>query len=468
MEPSIQPNLFAFLVSFSWPLVGIGLFLMFPPRWACAVTIIGGEMFLPARFGIHPSGLPLIDKDLIVSLSAIIGCLVVRPRAILGGNKLGRRYTAFILLMIVGAYLTVVTNPDPCRAGPRYLPGLGFHDFVSMTVGILLAWWPAFFLGRKLFTKIDDLEVICTVLAVGGVVYSLFIFVELWLSPQFNYWIYGYHVGTFDQTIRGGGYRPMVFMRHGLTLALFVLVTVLAATGLARARVRLLGISSRWLVVFLGFILISCHSVGALVNGLIFVPVLIWARPRAQTRMATAIGWLVLLYPILRLYDLLPVDSVVNLFTAVFGADRAGSLGFRFTNEDLLLKRALERPWFGWGGWGRNFLFNPWGGLASVVDGEWIAVMGTTGVVGFLGVFGLLIVPILVFAKRIGRLQERRHIALATAVLFISVAYVFDLLPNSGVAAYLMMIIGALAGIDVDAASDSDGVASYFERARPA
>lgn len=459
---SAQANLFAYLVSFSWPLVGIALFLMFPPRWACAITLIGGEMFLPARFGIHPSGLPLIDKDLIVSLAAVIGCLIAKPRAILGGNRLGRRYFGFILLMIAGAYLTVMTNPDPCRAGPRYLPGLGARDFISMTVGILLGWWPAFFLGRKLFTKIDDLEVICTVLAVGGIVYSLFIFVELWMSPQFNYWIYGYHVGTFDQTIRGGGYRPMVFMRHGLTLALFVLVTVLAATGLAKTRARLLGIPWRWLAMYLGFILIACHSVGALVNGIILVPLLIWARPRAQVRLATVGGWLVLLYPILRLYDLLPIDSVVNLFTTAFGAERAGSLGFRFMNEDLLLKRALERPWFGWGGWGRNFLYNPWGGLASVVDGEWIGVMGTTGVIGFLSVFGLLIFPILVFAKRLRRVQDPRHTALGTAVLFISVAYVFDLLPNSGVAAYLMMIIGALAGIDVDAAPDPYGVVARY------
>jgi hypothetical protein len=451
MEVTVQANFLAYVALSSWPLLAIGVFVLMPPRWACAVTLVGGEMFLPPNFGIHFSGFPPVDKDLVVSLSALIGCLIVKPRAILGASKTGRGYFIFILILIVGICFTVQTNSDSIRVGHRVLPALTFHDLLSMIIHCLLYWWPAFFLGRKLFTKVDDFEVLCTVLTVGGLVYSLFIFVELKMSPQFNSWVYGYRAFDFIESMRGGGYRPSVFMRHGLTLALFMLTSLLAATGLARARIRLFGVSSRWFAAYLALVLVACHSAGALVNAIVLVPALIWMRPRSQVRLATAIAWLVVIYPILRFYDLLPVDSVLNFFTATFGTDRASSVAFRLRNESDLLRRAIERPWFGWGQWGRQFLYSPGGSLMSTVDGEWILLLGYSGVVGFVGAFGLLVVPIFKFAKKtFGRTVSPRDAILGSTVLFIGAAYVFDLLPNSGVAPYLTMIIGALAGAEVD------------------
>lgn len=462
MDPSVQANFFAYVALFSWPFVAIGFFLMMPPRWAGAVSLVAGDMFLPPKFGVHIAGLPLLDKDLIVSISAVLGCLIVRPRAILGGSKTGSRYFIFILILMVGAFFTVQTNQNPIPIAHRVLPALTFHDFISTITHDLLYWWPAFFLGRKLFTKAEDLEVLCTVMTMGGLIYSLFIFVELRMSPLFNNWVYGYRAGSFDQTIRAGGYRPTVFMRHGLNVALFMLMSVLAATGLARARVRVWGISARWIAIYLALVLVACHSVGALVNAIVLVPALIWMRPRMQSRVATLIAGLVLFYPLLRFYDLIPVDSMINFFTATFGAERAESLNFRLVNEGELLKRATERPWFGWGGWNRQFLFTSWGAMATIVDGEWIAVLGGSGAVGFLGVFGLMLVPIFVFARRLRKMVSQRDAILGSAVLFISVAYVFDLLPNSGVAPYLMMMIGALAGITIDDGSEAQAEVGYY------
>jgi hypothetical protein len=451
MEATVQANLFAYVALFSWPLVAVGLFMLFPPCWACAVTLIGGEMFLPANFVVRLGGLPPVDKDLMVSMSAVLGCLIIKPRALWGGSKTGRGYFIFILILIVGLYFTLQTNSDSIKVGHRVLPGLTFHDFLAMATRGSLYWWPAFFLGRRLFTKVDDLAVLCAVLTVGGLVYSLFIFVELRMSPQFNIWVYGYRAFDFAETIRGGGYRPSVFMRHGLTLALFMLISLLAATGLARARIRLFGVSSRWFAAYLALVLLACHSAGALVNAVVLVPSLIWMRPRSQVRLATAIAGLVVIYPLLRFYDLIPVDSVLNFFTATFGSDRAASVAFRLRNESDLLRKAIERPWFGWGGWGRQSLYSPWGSLLSTVDGEWILLLGYSGVVGFVGAFGLLVVPIFKFARKMfRRTVSPRDAILGSTVLFMGAAYVFDLLPNSGVAPYLMMIIGALAGAELD------------------
>jgi hypothetical protein len=452
MEVNVQANLFAYVMLFSWPLFAIGFFAMFPPRWACAITLIGGEMFLPANFSVHFSGIPPLDKDLMASIGACLGCLIIRPQLILRGNKSGRSYFIFILILIAGAYFTFRTNPDPIRIGYTrvILPALTFHDFLSMSVQHLLCWWPAFLLGRKLFTKTEDLEVLCIVFTVGGLIYSLFIFVELKMSPQFQKWFYGYGVARFEQTIRGGGYRPSVFMNHGLTLARFMLVSLLAATGLAQARIRLFGVPSRWLAVYLALVLVACHSAGALVSAIVFVPLLIWTRARSQARFATAVAGFVLLYPLLRFYDLVPVDSIIGFFNTTFGADRAGSLGYRLAMEHQLLGKATERPWFGWGGYGRQIIYFPWGAQKTVGDGQWIEALGFAGVVGLVGTFGLMIFPQIGFARKLRRLASRHDAKLAAATLFIAVVYVFDLLPNSSVAPYLLMTVGALAGITVD------------------
>ena len=86
----------------------------------------------------------------------------------------------------------------------------------------------------------DDFKQLFVILTVVGLVYSLFLFIELRFSPQLNRWIYGYHQSEFQQTIRGTGYRPKAFMRHGLNVALFMVISILAATALAKAQQRVL------------------------------------------------------------------------------------------------------------------------------------------------------------------------------------------------------------------------------------
>jgi hypothetical protein len=350
--------------------------------------------------------------------------------------------------MIIGIYFTVATNPDPLVFGRLFLPGLTSHDFLSLTIKALLYWWPAFTVGRRIYTKAEDLEVLCTVWTVAGLVYSLFIIVELIMSPQLNRWIYGYQPSSFEQAIRGGGYRPIVFMGHGLTLSLFMSISFLAATGLAKARVRLFGVSCRWFALYLLIILKAVHSAGALIYGIIFAPLLLWAPVRSQARVAMGATILVFCYPVLRFYDLVPVDSIEHFFTATLGGDRAGSLAYRLTNEGDLLKKAILRAWFGWGSWGRQFTYTSWGKQTALADGEWILVLGAWGFIGFCAMFGFLLTPIFAFAKnKLRQISYPREAAMAAAALFITVAWVLDLIPNAGTPPHMLLTLGALAGI---------------------
>ena len=45
---------------------------------------------------------------------------------------------------------------------------------------------------------------------------------EIKMSPQLHQLVYGYHQHGFDQTIRLGGFRPMVFMQHGLAVGFWM------------------------------------------------------------------------------------------------------------------------------------------------------------------------------------------------------------------------------------------------------
>ena len=461
-----MPNTFAHIALFSWPLMAIIFFVMFPPRWACALTLVGGEMFLPPVFSVDLKGLPPIDKNLMASIAAIVACLIIKPRALLRGSRgdKGKRYNWFILLLIVGAFFTARTNPDPVRWEKLLFQGLTFHDFVSEAIRLVLFWWPPFFLGRKLFKRPEDLEALFTVLVVGGLVYSLFIFIEARLSPQLNIWIYGYHQADFRQSLRGGGFRPTVFMRHGLNVSLFILMTLLSAVGLARSGKRVVGIPVVWLAVYLAFVLLVCKSTGAVVYAIVIVPLLLIASARVHARFATTVAALVLCYPLLRFLGLVPVDDIVSFFNSLVGPERAESLAYRLKNEEILLARMALRPWFGWGGYGRQFTYDPWGNQISLADGQWILVMGMLGIVGFVGSFGLLLTPIFRFARReLRRVTSRSDALLASTALLMAAVYVFDLLPNAGLAPYLTMIIGALVGIKAEQPSPNDG--AYYPAA---
>jgi len=114
-------------------------------------------------------------------------------------------------------------------------------------------------------------------------------------------------------------------------------------------------------------------------------------------------------------------------------------LGFRFYHEAQLLDLAVQKPFFGWGGWGRNRLID------SITDGYWIIVMGKYGVFGFVGIFGLLGYSVLRGLKAVSYttdVQEKRVLlGLALLVTLIMV----DQIPNSSLSrSWMLFLVGAL------------------------
>jgi len=83
------------------------------------------------------------------------------------------------------------------------------------------------------------------------------------------------------------------------------------------------------------------------------MPVMLLVPARAQVRLAAVVAIVALTYPMVRSFNLIPLDTVVQQAAEISGPDRAHSHNYRFQDELQPLARAAEKPLFGWGGWGR-------------------------------------------------------------------------------------------------------------------
>jgi len=154
---------------------------------------------------------------------------------------------------------------------------------------------------------------------------------------------------------------------------------------------------------------------------------------------------IVFLYPVLRFTGAFPVQGILNASTSLFGAERSESMAFRFTNEDLMLARARERPLFGWGPYGRNFVYDE-DGRMSIPDGYWILTLGQLGVAGFTVAFGLLLVPIVIARRRMKSITDEQDRRVLAGFCLILAILAVDLIPNGMWGLYPYMLGGALTG----------------------
>jgi hypothetical protein len=372
-----------------------------------------------------------------------------------------------VVMLVLGGVGTVLTNRDMLVYGTTILHPLSAYDALSMGIRDLIRYAIPFFLGRAFFRKPSDLKDLLLALSGAGLIYSVFIFYEIRMSPTLHLDLYGGMPGNFSQTVRWGSYRPMVFMNGGLAVALFMANSTIASAALARARVRVFGFSAKLLTGCLFVVLILCKSFASISYALFSIPVIFLTRARFQARVAMLLAAIVFTYPLLRSYDLFPTDALLDVASAV-NVERADSLEFRFDNEDQLLAKANQRPIFGWGGFQRARVFDDVTGRdTSITDGAWIIFMGSRGLVGFAAVFGLLLVPVF----RAGRAQtrvanERDRLMLSGTALLISISAV-DLVPNGMFTNFIVYLAGCLAGAARGALRAPDRSARRSPRRRP-
>ena len=443
-----MPNGFAYVVLLSWPLVAILIFRALPIPKAIAWTIVAGYLLLPERTGFDLPVLPTIDKTFVPAASAAVMSLLLYQSQARTGDlhrqwRGGRLIWGLIALGGLTPFITVLTNSEPViiGRGVLFIPGLRIYDSLAMANSFLAHLLP-FLLGWRFLATERDHAALLRVFAVAGLAYSLPILIEVRLSPQLSNWIYGFFPHLFEQHIRGDGFRPIVFLNHGLWVAIFVVMAVLAAAGLWRA-VPAPSRSLVWLfaTLYLFAVLIVVKSLGALLLVLFLLPILLFLGPRRHIAVAAVLAAIVLVYPMLRGAGLVPVEQIESLAASV-SAERAESFRFRLDNEDILLDRANLKPLAGWGGWGRDRVFDPETGRdVSTTDGAWIIILGAGGWLGYVGQFGLLTLPVILIWRRRKTLGEAGATFALAVVLSVNLV---DLLPNGTLTPLTWLLAGAL------------------------
>jgi len=439
-----QGNLFSQLAFFIWIPIALWGARRWAPAKAAALLLLLPLMFLPELVSFKPPGLPEFAKDQIAIFWLFVGVLLFH-RDRLREVHLGKWVKLAMLLLLGGNVLTVFLNSDPISFGYLHIPGHVPYDAVHTLVENTLDYVLPFILGVAMFNSSKDLRVLFRVLVGAALVYSILQLIELRLSPQLHRWVYGFFQHSFAQTIRDGGFRPTVFMAHGLAVAMFTVVAILAAAGLYKTQIKVFRIPARWTLAYLWLILFISKSVAAFLYTVVAVPAILFTTPKTQFRVAALLAISVLLYPDARASGLVPVDDIKEWVADEYGDEKVESVMTRFVNEEVLLERASERSFFGWGWYGRAMTYDPEiGQPASVRDGDWIIIWGNYGRVGFLGKYLLMLLPIFISRRRLKWIRRDSDRRLLAALALIVGFSVFDFLPNGNFNYLVFVFSGAL------------------------
>jgi len=433
-------NLLVYLVLFGWIPVVLYLFHQLPVQRALVLSFIGAWLFLPQ------ASFPLIGLPDFTKMSAT--CYGILLATIIFDAQ---RFRLFkwswidtpMLIWCLCPVLSSLTN------------GLGLYDGLSAALEQTVTWGFPYFLGRLYLGNLGGLQQLALGIMGGGLFYVPLCWLEIRLSPQLHRWLYGYHAHSFAQTMRLGGFRPTVFMEHGLMVGVWMMTATLMAIWLWRAGTftHLWNMPMVGLVLVLGLTFIFLKSTGAYVL-LVLSVILLFVVTRSRTSFAL---WLLALlmagYLAVGTTGLLTPASaqqIVATTRQVTGPERAQSLEFRLNNERILATKARQRPIFGWGGWGRARVYDEQGQDISVTDSLWIIAFGKHGLVGLVSLMTALVLPILSMTRRIPVANWTHPAAAPVAALAIALfAYSLDCLVNAMVNPVFTLAAGGLSGLAV-------------------
>jgi hypothetical protein len=429
-------NVFVPIALYGWFVVVLALFSCLPVRRAVLISFVGAWLFLP-QAGIPITGLPDVTKISVTSFGVMAGIIVFTPGLL-------RQYRlSWVDLPVIVWCLSPL--------GSSISNKLGVYDGFAGVLDKILIWGVPYLVGRLAFNDLASLRELAIAIIIGGLIYIPFCLWEIRMSPQLHRLVYGEHQHAFVQTIRGTGYRPMVFMQHGLMVGMWMISATLVATWLWLSR----SIRSVWQAppsLIAGVLLVTsvlCKSVGSLVLLSIGLGTLFAVR-----FVRTPIVMILLVagppvYITLRAQDVWHADALVTLATHI-NEERALSLAGRLQNEIDLMERAFQKPVFGWGSWGDWRIVDERGEDRTTADSLWIITLGQGGLVGLVSLLTTLLLPPLLLLRRVSVRQWLHPAGGGAAVLAVLlVLFTTDGLLNAMLNPIFIIAAGGLSGFYV-------------------
>jgi hypothetical protein len=445
-----QGNIMVAIALFGWiPLVML-LFRRFEARLAVTVAFVCGWMFLPVA-GFKVPGLPAYNK-----MTAT--CIVILFWAWKFDKERFREFSFSLadlpmLIWCIIPFFSSVFND------------LGVYDGLSQTMYQSITWGVPYFLARIYFSDAAGLKMLATAIFIGALIYSPFCWFELIMSPQLHRLIYGFHQHNFLQTLRdGGGYRPMVFMEHGLMTSMWMVLGVFLGTWMyytGELPGKILAVPSRYLLVMLVFTSLAMKSVGAIILLLIGLVVIYLSNRMKNTVLLMVMLLVPVLYVYTRTTGIWDGTNLSGYVAEKFSPKRAQSLQFRFDNETILINKALQGTPFGWGGFGRSRVYDEKGKDISVTDGLWIITLGRNGTFGLLAMIIAIQSPVVLFFLRFkpDKWNKKKWAVPAVMAIFLAI-YMIDNLLNAMINPIYMLFNGGLTGLALSSNQEESEVAT--------
>ena len=432
-------NILVPIAFLAFPPLVMTLFKKLDPRQATAIAFVAGWMFLPvANYDIF---LLRNTKTAAICLS-VLACTYIFDKERLSKFHFNAADIP-ILLWCTAPFFSSMANGD----GP--------YDGLSQAMYQTVRWGIPYCIGRIYFNDVDAINMLALTIFIGTVVYITFCWYELIMSPQLHRLTYGFHQSDFLQTLRdGGGFRPMVYMDHGLMTAMWMVLGALLGSwlffcGLLPKQIR--QIPSKYLLILLIFTTIMLRSVAAISWFLIGLLVL-YISNKTKTAFLLIILMLVpYLYIITRSTGYWDGKNLSDAVSGNYSANRSQSLQFRFDNETILIEKARQGSFFGWGGYGRSRVYDETGKDISITDGLWIITYGTNGIFGLIVMVNAIQWPLIFFFLRIKpELWKTKTWGISAVIAVFLGIFMVDNLLNAMINPVYMLCSGSLIGMLLD------------------
>jgi hypothetical protein len=426
------------LVMFCWIPFVIYLFSKYPAQRAVVMSFLGAWMFLPEATLALP-GIPDYTKMSATCYGVLLATFIFDV-----GRFGSFRFGWIDLPMLVWClcpFVSSMTND------------LGAYDGLSAILDQTMTWGIPYFLGRIYLNNLAGIRQLAVGIFTGGVIYMPLCLLESRLSPQLHRFVYGdYAFGDFGQSVRLGGYRPLVFMRHGLTVGAFMMAATLIGIWLWRtgAVKQLWGFQMKWVVGSLLFTFILMRSTGAYIQFALGLFLLFYGK-----RFRTALPVFVIITLICSyLYANTATshyfsDQIIETLSQFLPPERVQSLEFRFTNEELLTQHARLRMVFGWAGWGRSRVPLDEYGNITVQDSLWILAYGVNGLVGLISMTASMLLPVasIFWMRYPAKVWSHPKVAPVAVMAVTVLLYMVDSLVNAHLNPIYVLAIGGVAGL---------------------
>jgi len=430
----IEGNLLAALTLLCYIPFAITLFAFLPPRKAVIYGFLIAWLFLPmSHLPLH--GFTDLNKMSVACVGTLLGALIFDSTTVFSFRA--KIWDIPMLIWCICPFISSMGN----NRGP--------YDGLSSLAYQTTSWGLPYLVGRIYFNDLKGLRELAIAIVVGGLIYVPLCWFEIRMSPQLHAMVYGYHQHDFSQTIRYGGYRPMIFMEHGLAVASWMGTASLTAFWLWRCKTgeKVFGMGMGWASVILIGTTLCLRSLGAeclMMVGLIMLSLTTYTRSLLWIFLLTLIPptWVTI-----RTANWWDGKNFLE-FVEKHDPRTYESMHMRFRSERILADKALTSPIYGWTPWHFMTPQNK-NETRGVPDQLWIIAFGQFGLIGLVSLTVALLMPIWLVARKIPvRYWLHPGAAAPAALAMILTLHMIDNLFNAMINPIFIICAGGLTALN--------------------